>query len=263
MKNLIIIITIFTVQIVLSQSESEYHVKYSLKYKINLNVAAYNEEHFDLIGNDEKSFYEGRHKFISDSMLFKSELESKAVDVSSLPRTNFYNTISKIGNSVLYSDVIAGKALYYKERISFKWNYIADSTKIIQGYNCKMAVTKYGGRNWKAWYTTDIPIQNGPSKFSGLPGLILEISDSKSHYIFKVLNISFKPLEYNRYDTRFKKKEGDLVTRNDFIKIRNIALSNWDNYQRTSGVKITNEDPMVSREISNRMKSSNNFLELE
>ena len=263
MKYLILIITLFTVQIVLGQSDSEYHVKYSLKYKINLNVTAYNEEHFDLIGKNERSFYEGRHKFISDSIFLITKQKNETINVSDIPRTNFYSSIFKYNDKIVYQDVVAQKSLFYKENAEFKWKYSQDSIKNVNGYKCKMATTKYGGRNWKAWFTTDIPIQNGPFKFSGLPGLILEISDSENHYIFQMLSVTFKPQSYNSYDARFKKENGNKVTREEYIKIRNKALSSWDNYQKASGVQITNEDPMVSREISNKMKAKNNFIELE
>ena len=40
-----------------------------------------------------------------------------------------------------------------------------------------------GGRKWTAWFTPDIPL-NSPYKFQGLPGLIVSVSDEKSHYYF-------------------------------------------------------------------------------
>lgn len=41
-----------------------------------------------------------------------------------------------------------------------------------------------GGRKWAAWFTPDVPLNFGPYKFQGLPGLIVSVSDAKSHYSF-------------------------------------------------------------------------------
>lgn len=50
-------------------------------------------------------------------------------------------------------------------------------------------MTKMGGRDWVAWFTNDIPIQDGPYKFCGLPGLIIKIEDdTKTHKFILVAN---------------------------------------------------------------------------
>jgi GLPGLI family protein len=43
------------------------------------------------------------------------------------------------------------------------------------------ATTKFGGRNWTAWFCEQIPFQEGPYKFRGLPALIFEISDNEGN----------------------------------------------------------------------------------
>ncbi|MDW8297211.1 MAG: GLPGLI family protein [Raineya sp.] len=48
-------------------------------------------------------------------------------------------------------------------------------TKEILGFKCKSASTIFRGRKYTAYYTTKIPLSNGPWKFGGLPGLILQI----------------------------------------------------------------------------------------
>ncbi|MFP9097875.1 GLPGLI family protein [Flavobacterium sp. RHBU_24] len=74
----------------------------------------------------------------------------------------------KIGNNMmLVSDT------YY----DFKW-IITEDRKKIAGFTCSKATTSYRGRNWVAWFTTDIPISFGPWKLHGLPGLILEAYDA-------------------------------------------------------------------------------------
>jgi len=49
-------------------------------------------------------------------------------------------------------------------------------TKNIAGYDCLPATLNFRGSVFLAYYTPDIPTTFGPWKFSGLPGLILEIS---------------------------------------------------------------------------------------
>ena len=46
----------------------------------------------------------------------------------------------------------------------------------------KLAKTTFKGRNYFAWYSIEIPINSGPYKFNGLPGLVVELFDSKKHY---------------------------------------------------------------------------------
>jgi GLPGLI family protein len=60
-----------------------------------------------------------------------------------------------------------------------KWALVND-TMTIMGYPCFKATTKYRGRNYTAWYTTEIPMSYGPLKFGGLPGLIINLSEEKA-----------------------------------------------------------------------------------
>lgn len=66
---------------------------------------------------------------------------------------------------------------------------IADSTRTILGYDCIMATCDYRGRHWTAWFTPDIPIQDGPWKLSGLPGLILEACEESGQHQFTATEI--------------------------------------------------------------------------
>jgi GLPGLI family protein len=54
---------------------------------------------------------------------------------------------------------------------------ITDLRKEIMGYNCIEAKTSFHGRKYTAFFTESIPIFDGPWKFSGLPGLILELKE--------------------------------------------------------------------------------------
>lgn len=53
------------------------------------------------------------------------------------------------------------------------WKIESDSLRNVLGYECVMGETDYHGRHWRAWFTPEIPISDGPWKLRGLPGLIL------------------------------------------------------------------------------------------
>ena len=53
-----------------------------------------------------------------------------------------------------------------------EWTLVEGVDTVICNYRCKKALSRDGAI---AWYTEQIPIPDGPSTFSGLPGLILKV----------------------------------------------------------------------------------------
>lgn len=74
---------------------------------------------------------------------------------------------------------------------------ISSETKKIGNFTCQMATTEFRGRNYTAWFTTDIPISDGPWKFSGLPGMILEVSSDDGQYAFLFKSIEMPVSDEN------------------------------------------------------------------
>ncbi|WP_379966591.1 GLPGLI family protein [Epilithonimonas sp. UC225_85] len=80
-----------------------------------------------------------------------------------------------------YVDRISKNLFAYEESIKFDWKILSDKEKIGE-YNTQKATTEFGGRKWTAWFSTDLPFQDGPYKFYGLPGLIVKIEDEGKNY---------------------------------------------------------------------------------
>jgi len=76
----------------------------------------------------------------------------------------------------------------YKSTDKLKWKILPE-TKNQKGYTLQKATTDFGGRKWTAWFSKDIPINQGPYKFQGLPGLIFQIEDNQKSYIFNLTEI--------------------------------------------------------------------------
>lgn len=78
---------------------------------------------------------------------------------------------------------------YYTEPIEeISWTVVEDSTSTVLGYECVLAESDYHGRHWKAWFATEIPMQFGPWKLRGLPGLILK-ADADGGFSFEANGI--------------------------------------------------------------------------
>ena len=72
----------------------------------------------------------------------------------------------------------------YEEPICFNWELSEKSDSVIAGYHCQKAITYHRGHTWIAWYAPDIPIDDGPWKLCGLPGLILQAESADGSYRF-------------------------------------------------------------------------------
>lgn len=92
-------------------------------------------------------------------------------------------------NDIRVYDFKAGNLHKYTEPYGeMEWDIAADSTKSILGYDCIRAVTDYHGRQWRVWFAPDIPIQDGPWKLHGLPGVILA-ADGGDGFVIEAIEV--------------------------------------------------------------------------
>ncbi|MCD0477525.1 GLPGLI family protein [Chryseobacterium sp. LC2016-29] len=75
---------------------------------------------------------------------------------------------------------------------------LSDKTKKYLHFDLQEATANFGGRKWTAWFTKEIPLSEGPYKFTGLPGLIVLLEDDRNQYSFAL--VKSKKLE-KTYDT--------------------------------------------------------------
>lgn len=109
------------------------------------------------------------------------------------------------------------------------WKILSEKEKIGE-WNAQKAETDFAGRHWIAWFSTDIPIQDGPYKFYGLPGLIIKIEDKTGSHklelkgiknITEKMNVNvIEPKEIAINSKKFQKLVKDQESRqNNQIKI--------------------------------------------
>ncbi len=74
-----------------------------------------------------------------------------------------------------------------------QWNWqIHPDTMTHLGYRCQKATCTWRGRDYEAWFTPEIPVNDGSMKFFGLPGLIVKVADTENTYIFNLKGIERK-----------------------------------------------------------------------
>ena len=119
-----------------------------------------------------------------------------------LEKNNATNILSEPKNAALYDVIRDRKAkkvtvthrsddivFRYSEAIpNINWT-IHNENKRILDYTCQRATAKFRGRVYEVWFAPEIPLREGPYKFVGLPGLILEMADSQKHYVYKCISL--------------------------------------------------------------------------
>ena len=202
LRFIVIIAFLFTINIYSQNIRILYQYQYAID---SLNIENKTEEKMLLDITENKSYFYSRAKYLNDSISYYSG--KKQTPYKS--KVDYF--ILKISlNEIFVNKTIGINDFVYNEPSLLKWS-IHSETKEILGNTTQKAMCDFGGRKWIAWFTSKIPIQNGPDVFSGLPGLILEISDNKNHHNFKILSI-----ENHKIDSEITKPNKIKISKKEF-----------------------------------------------
>ena len=161
---------------------------YELTYKSYIKDSIVTKKTLTILDiTNQKSIYRDYLSVSQDSLITEvSEKYKKSgnnVDMQKLIKTpNFTHKIIKEYpiKKVTYSDKVLQDNFIYEEAPNFQWKILKEK-KTIGEYKAQKATAKYGGKNWIAWFSNDIPFLDGPYKFYGLPGLIVQIEDEEDN----------------------------------------------------------------------------------
>lgn len=92
-------------------------------------------------------------------------------------------------NTTTYDRVPFSDNYVYEEPISLMDWTLQPGNEEVCGHKCLKATTSFRGRDWTVWYTPDIPVDNGPWKFGGLPGLILKAESADNEQKLEAVTI--------------------------------------------------------------------------
>lgn len=162
-----------------------YYKRYFISDTVTKNVGS---ENMVLFVGKQSSVYKSLDKMYNDSVLKAKANSIEILDRSKLGLkragvkqvVKFYDKPLKI---IVYDKIFSDYIILDDLTNKLTWQ-ITGETKTIDQLTVTKATCYFRGRNYVAWFCIDIAIQDGPWKFAGLPGLILEVYDQTGTYKF-------------------------------------------------------------------------------
>lgn len=231
-------------------------VDYTLNKRNRITDTVRIQKNYKLFIENDKSYFVSLDKIKKDSI----SNEIKNSNANAL-HSGFSFNIFKIFEIIEYQysnqkinvyEFLVKNPMYYSEPLEIKWK-LTNENKKIGDIKCQLAETKIYGRKWFAWYTMDFAFHEGPYKFKGLPGLILEVYDENKDFIFTTDRIYKGNDRYNLNTSKFKK----------------INKNQWKSIKQTY---IENPFPEITKKLNSQTKeslrrasieNSKNILEIE
>lgn len=221
----------------------------------------------DSLNRDKVNIYSTNLLFNNTQSIYCSK-EAKAyykgsptqtITTTAGPIPKYPKTVESIykNNDVITASLPVGKYAFTFEEPKLKWEML-NETKDIKGFKCRLAKTITDtGQTFYAWFTSDIPIPEGPLRFKGLSGLILEVYNKNKTIEIYATDIKksediIEPLKYYN-EVKAKAKDKFLEARKNFHK--NPAMYNGN-------IKVLDENGNDRTKImTDRIKSINTFLD--
>lgn len=232
MKNFNILILYFTLLSVFSFGQNTTRVFYEFSYPAKAgNDSIVKKNTIAILDIDsDKSVYRDYYTVAQDSTLrteaAKSKLSNENINKKLKP-PKFTYKVTKYPKSkeILYTERILKNNFEYNEIPKLNWKILSETTKI-EKYKVQKATVNYGGRNWVAWFASEIPFSDGPYKFGGLPGLILKLEDDTQSFSWNLSGL--KKIETPTESLFDKSAQGKpvIVTKVKFLEVYKNYLEN-------------------------------------
>lgn len=267
MRKLVILFVLF---FVCFYAQNSYQIYYEVQFRKDSTENNYLKDFFILdISDKERKFYNVDY-FINDSI---NKFRNRNDVVFTYPNLDI-RLSSMNDKENFFINYYLHTPTYYSVVTEDKqnWEILSDKKKIGE-FNAQKAITKYGGREWEAWFTDEFPFVYGPYKFHGLPGLILEISDTKGNYVFKFIGskVHKKTLDTTRFleshmgnkpypitEEKWKELQLDYFT-NPLKGFGNDGLY----IENSTGEIVRANDRDVIKQMQNDIKKNNNPIEID
>ena len=143
------------------------------------------------------------------------------------------------------TDRISSQGYRYVDSLHAQTWTMGDSTRQVLGYTCQQATADFRGRRWTAWFTTDIPVSDGPWKLGGLPGLILEAYDEGQQHVFTAVGLERVKDELIIFNRPFRGNHRfEQTNRLDFLRMERRFLMDSNSFiQMETGIDLLGDEP--------------------
>lgn len=116
--------------------------------------------------------------------------------------------------------------IVFDDWVDIEWS-ITDKKKTILGYECQKAKGIFRGREYTAWFTSEIPVPFGPWKLFGLPGLIMEATDKDKMVQMKAKKINY-PDTIRNMDALLQPTETEKKTIKEYVHFEDFYIEQVD-----------------------------------
>jgi GLPGLI family protein len=163
-----------------------------------------------------------------------ADVRGEGYEIFKMHATGKQTVLESITNLSLYK--------YEEDDALPQWTILEDTCTVLS-YTCQKATTRFRGRDWTVWFSTAIPVNAGPWKLRGLPGLILKAADSRNHYVFECIGIEqLRQKKQPIITPRFRRSGFIDCSREEYRKAQKQFYENYINALLALGFNIIVED---------------------
>ncbi|MEM7104044.1 MAG: GLPGLI family protein [Bacteroidota bacterium] len=223
MKKLMLLVTLaFPVFLFGQNNEGKIVYNETVKLEIKIQGDASGMEHLlPKEHNNVKTL-----TFTASESIFEDANEGEVEEISETAEGNSFHMKMVKPENKLYKNTANGTTIELKEffgkkflitgePLTYDWKLTGEQKEIL-GYNCQQATTEDENGVKVVWFTSEIPVPNGPGHLGQLPGMILEANLNDGKMVLVASKIELGTIEEGIVKAPTK---GKAVSQEEFDEI--------------------------------------------